>query len=228
MVGVTARLRQAVLVTGDLDRVAGELQRELALDAPFADDPYVAQFGLRNLIFTIGDQFLEVLTPVRRGTAAGRHLDRLAGDGGYMVLFEVDGLAAARERAAAADVRIVWSGDAPGISGMHLHPADLGGTIVSLDAPDPPGSWAWAGPEWTGRTGDGPPGQLTGVTVAVSDPGEVAARWAAVLGADAAPGVTFVEGDRGLVEVALAVPETARRGRDAVDVGGVRFSLAAA
>jgi Glyoxalase-like domain len=225
---VAARLRQAVLVTGDLDRVAGELRRELALDAPFDEDPYVAQFGLRNLIFTIGDQFLEVLTPVRRGTAAGRHLDRLGGDGGYMVLFEVDGLAAARERAAAADVRIVWSGDVPGISGMHLHPADLGGTIVSLDAPDPPGSWAWAGPEWTGRVGHGVPGQLTGVTVAVPDPGAVAARWADVLGVDAAPGVTFVEGDRGLVEVALSVPDTVRRGRDAVEVGGVRFSLAAA
>ena len=33
-------------------------------------------------------------------------------------------------------------------SGLHLHPADTGGMMISLDQPDPPDSWAGAGPHW--------------------------------------------------------------------------------
>jgi hypothetical protein len=38
----------------------------------------------------------------------------------------------ARGRAAAFGVRIVWSIDTDDISAGHLHPTDLGGTIVSI------------------------------------------------------------------------------------------------
>jgi hypothetical protein len=82
----------------------------------------------------------------------------------------------------------VWTGDFPGMSGTHLHPADVPGAIVSLDWADPPGSWLWAGPDWTG----GPPGSETvrrggviGLTVAAGDPTALARRWAEVLGAPA-------------------------------------------
>jgi hypothetical protein len=221
------RLRQSVLVARDVDAVAGSLRGELGLGAPFDGDPYVRAFGLENRVFALGDQFLEVVSPVAEGTPAGRRLERLGGDGGYMLLFQVDDLAAARKRAARAGVRVAWSLDLPEISGMHLHPADLGGTIVSLDRPEPPESWHWAGPDWTGGAGTGAPGRLLGVTVAVPDPAATAARWAEVIGADPVPGVTFVAGDRGLLEVAVEVPAAVRGGRDGVEIGGVRFSLAA-
>ncbi len=220
------RLRQAVLVTRDLDGVADALRRELGLLAPYDADPYAGTFGVENRVFALGDQFLEVLTPVAEGTTAGRRLDR-GGDGGYMLLFQVDDIAAARERAADAGVRIVWSMDLPEISSLHLHPADLGGTIVALDRPEPPGSWHWAGPDWTGKAGTGAPGRLIGVTLEVGDPDAVARRWSQVLGAEPVPGVAFVEGNGGLVEVAVEVPEEVRAGRESVEVGGVRFTLAA-
>jgi hypothetical protein len=221
---VTLRLRHLALVTSDLERVAIELQRELGLKTPFVDDPLAADWGVGNAVFALGDQFLEVMAPTRPGTAAGRHLERRGGDAGYMIMFQVDDVHRARARARAAGVRLVWQLDLLDMSGTHLHPADVPGAIVALDAARPPGSWRWAGPEWTGRAGRGAPGAILGATVSVPDPAAVARRWAQVLGEDP-PGVRFLEGDAGLSEITVAVPGGVRAGRDAVTIGGVRFVL---
>jgi len=220
------RLRQVVLAAADLEPVAAALRRELGLGEPFAD-PGVALFGLRNAVFALGDRFIEVVAPAgTEPTAVDRWLERHGGDGGYMLIFQLDDLAAARGRVADLGIRIVWSVDLPDISGTHLHPADLRGAIVSIDRADPPDSWRWAGPGWTGRTGTGAAGRVEGVTVRVAQPESVAARWAEVLGGPA-PGVRFEPAarDRGVTDVTVAVPEAVRRGRDAVMIGGVRFHL---
>lgn len=174
------RLRQAVLVASELEPVVSALRAELGLGEPFRD-PGVAEFGLLNAVFALGDCFLEVVSPVRPGTAAGRYLDR-HGDGGYMVIFDLEDLDGARARVEQMGIRVVWRIDLPDISGTHLHPADMRGAIVSLDQSRPYGTWRWGGPDWTGRTGSGAPGRVAGTTVAVGDPGAVAARWAQVLG----------------------------------------------
>src|SRR3954454_12719962 len=100
------RLRQAVLVAAELDPVVSELRAELGLGEPFAD-PGVAEFGLHNAVFAIGDTFLEVIAPTRPDTAAGRHLERHGGDGGYMVIFDLEDLDGARERVRDAGIRVV-------------------------------------------------------------------------------------------------------------------------
>jgi hypothetical protein len=79
-------------------------------------------------------------------------------------------------------MRTVWEVELADISATHLHPADMEGAIVSIDQPDPPGSWRWGGPDWTGRSGTGAPATLAGATLAVAEPRRVAARWAHVLG----------------------------------------------
>lgn len=231
------RLRQAVLVAAELEPVECALRDALGLDEPFRD-PGVKEFGLRNAVFALGDCFLEVVSPIQPGTAAGRHLERHGGDGGYMALFDLEDLDGARSRAERDGVRVVWRIDLPDISGTHLHPADMRGAIVSLDRSQPYGTWRWGGPQWTGRTGSGAPGRLAGITVAVGDPAAVAGRWGSVLGASADGGspamlaldggaVSFVEAPdtagEGIVEFALAdVPALADAG-DAVEVGGVRL-----
>ena len=91
------RLRQAVLVARDLEPACGRLAGGLGLGAPF-HDPGVGLFGLRNAVYALGEDFLEVVSPEQEGTAAGRQLER-RGDGGYMLIFQVDDLAAARARA---------------------------------------------------------------------------------------------------------------------------------
>ena len=118
-----ARLRQAVLVASELEPVAALLQEGLGLADPFRD-PGVAEFGLANVVFAIGDCFLEVVSPTRPGTAAGRQLERAGGDGGYMALFDLEDLEGARRRAELGGVRTVWRIDLPDISGTHMHPGD--------------------------------------------------------------------------------------------------------
>ena len=237
--GSGKRLRQAVLVAGELEPTAARLREQLGLGEPFRD-PGVREFGLENVVFALGDCFLEVVSPVTDGTAAGRQLERLGGDGGYMALFDIEELDDARARAQALGVRTVWSIDLPDISGTHMHPSDLRGAIVSLDSSRPYGSWRWGGPGWTGRIGSGAPGALRGITVAVSDPRSAAERWGRVLGVAPAGGerlildgseVRFVRAQNGgaeaIVEIAVEVPERVRRERDSVEVGAARISLGA-
>jgi Glyoxalase-like domain len=203
------RLRQAVLAAADLDVATSTLRAGLPLGEPFAD-PGVAYFGLRNAVFALGDTFLEVVSPVQDGTAAGRWLARRGGDCGYMVMFEVDDLPGARERVAAQGVREVFQVDLDDMAEVHLHPADMRGAIVALSAPSPPGAWRWGGPGWPERSA---PLQLTGLTIAVADPAAASARWADILGAPAdAAGVRFARDDAepGLVEIAVADQDGAR------------------
>src|SRR5271167_4426755 len=110
------RLRQAVLVAAELAPVASALRAALELGEPFRD-PGVGEFGLSNAVFAVGDCFLEVVAPTRVDTAAGRHLARVGSGGGYMVIFDIEDLEGARERAAALGVRVVWQIDLPDISG---------------------------------------------------------------------------------------------------------------
>jgi Glyoxalase-like domain len=232
MVGV--RLRQAVLVAAELEPVAERLRAELELGEPFAD-PGVAEFGLRNAVFALGDTFLEVVSPQHPGAAAARHLARRGGDCGYMVIFQLDDLDAARERVERLGVRVVWRIDLPDMSGTHLHPDDVPGAIVSLDRPLPSESWRWGGPDWTGRAGAGAPGWISGVTIAVRDPDAAAARWGEVLGVEPDGHGLELDGGRvvfvadpeqaGLTKVALTLPSHVRRERDALEIGGVRFTL---
>ena len=208
------RLRQAVLAARDLDAVADALSAKLGLGEPYAD-PGVGHFGLRNAVFALSDTFLEVVSPVKPDTAAGRLLERRGGDCGYMLMFQVEDLAAARERARALGIREVFEVDLEDIGEVHLHPADMRGAIVSLSEPDPPGAWRWGGPHWQRRSA---PPVLTGARVAVTDPDGTRSRWEAVLDGD--PGVSFVADpdDRGPVELTLAGVE-----QDPFEAGGVRF-----
>jgi Glyoxalase-like domain len=230
------RLRQAVLVAAELEPVASALGAALGLDEPFRD-PGVGAFGLENVVFALGDCFVEVVSPVESDTAAGRYLERHGGDGGYMVIFDIEDLERARERALGLGVRVAWEIDLPDISTTHLHPADMRGAIVSLDRSEPYGTWRWGGPQWTGRIGTGAPGRLAGVTLAVSDPAAVAARWAEVLGLEVSDGrrpVLHLDGGEvrfetaaselaeGLVEIAVELPHELPGGREAIELGGVR------
>jgi hypothetical protein len=213
------RLRQAVIAARDLDAVAGELSDRLGLRAPFAD-PGVGHFGLRNAVFCLGDTFLEVVSPVRADTAAGRLIERRGGDCGYMTMFQLDELPSARERVRNLGVREVFEVALDDMAEVHLHPGDMRGAIVSLSEPTPPETWRWGGPDWAARSA---PVELFGATIAVADREAVAVRWETVLGGSLeSVGIEIVadEDDRGLVEVVIGGDHGAP-----FEVGGVRFSF---
>ncbi len=213
------RLRQVALVAHDLDTVAKELEAALDLAEPFRD-PGIAEFGLHNVVYALDDTFLEVVSPTRDGTTAGRYLDRLGGDGGYMVLVQVDDLATTRARAEELGVRTVWSIDLDDIAASHLHPKDLG-AITSVDEPVDPASWRWGGPDWQLRRSSS---QLVGVDVGGADP----TLWSKLLDRPVQDDtitfeddsvIRFVEGDTGVAAIDV---ETGTPGEFAVGVVTIR------
>jgi hypothetical protein len=214
------RLRQAVLAAAELEPVAERLRDALGLGEPY-NDPAVGAFGLRNAVFAIGDQFIEVVSPVEPDTAAGRWLERRGGDAGYMLMFQVPDLDAARGRVRSLGIREVFAVDLDDIEEVHLHPADMRGAIVALSSPVPPGSWRWGGSGWEGRS---VPGAIVATEVGVADAAVARGRWDEVLGADAgAAGAAVVDDaeDPGLRRIVVR----GQGERDPVKIGGVRFEF---
>jgi hypothetical protein len=201
------RLRQVALAAREL-AAAERRMEEVGLRAPFRD-PGVAEFGLVNVVYAVGDTFLEVVVPDRPDTAAGRWLDHVGADlTGYMALVQVDDLAGVRKRADDLGIRSVWSVDLDDIAATHLHPKDVG-AIVSVDQPADPSSWRWAGRGWQERA---VPGGLKAVELGRgADP----SRWGALLDRPVEGGVLplddgtelrFVDGE-GVVAVELVVDD---------------------
>jgi hypothetical protein len=174
------RIRQIVFAARDLTEGSARLAGLLGLDPPF-HDAGVAEFGLENAVFVFGEQFVEIVSPVRDGTTAGRLLER-RGDCGYMLILQTDDLARERARFARLGVRTVFEAEYPDIGAVHLHPKDIGGAIVSVDEPRPAFSWRWGGPDWRLQPGRRGEQRVVGVTVDARNPRAMAVRWAQVLG----------------------------------------------
>lgn len=201
------RLRQVALVARDLAAAEARLE-EAGLREPFRD-PGVAEFGLVNVVYAVGDTFLEVVSPATPDTTAGRWLDRVGGEvAGYMALVQVDDLEATRARAKDLGIRTVWTVDVGDIAADHLHPKDVG-AIASIDRPIDPATWRWGGPGWEERA---VPGGLKAVELGRgADP----SMWGALLDRPVEGGVLplddgteirFVDGE-GVVAVELVVDD---------------------
>lgn len=175
------RLRQIALVTRDLERAVADVEAVLGLEVGYRD-PGVGVFGLRNVVVPVGDTFLEILTPEKPGTTAGRFLERRGGDGGYMVIFQSEDLDVHRRRMGELGVRIVWEASLDDAATIHLHPSDVGGAIVSIDWMSPGDSWRWAGPGWRDHVRTDVVTGISGAVLQAEDAGALAARWAQVLG----------------------------------------------
>jgi hypothetical protein len=181
------RIRQIALVAKDLERARTEFFSLLGLEQDFAD-PGVATFGLKNSVMTIGDTFLEVVSPDTADTAAGRQLLRRHGDGGYMVISQVENLDAVSARVNKLGLRKVWEIDLPNeAKAFHLHPKDVPGAICSFDEMTPPQSWKWAGEGWENRAASHVVA-ITAVELQFREPESMAARWSAVFDRPLEPG----------------------------------------
>ena len=228
-----------LLVAEELEPVETALRETLGLGAPFRD-PAVAEFGLVNAVFALGDCFLEVISPLRAGTAAGRYIGRpwqrrLYGD------LRPRGSRRGENPGAGLGVRVVWEIDLADISSTHLHPGDMRGAIVSLDQSRPAGDLAlgWS-PSGPAELATAPRGALQASRWQF--PIQLRSRHAGpmLLGASAhgngemavaldGAKVSFAEPHdvrgEGLVEIAVELPAALRGARTAVEVGGVRLCL---
>ena len=174
------RLRQVVVAAADLAATRTEIEDQLGLPHVWAD-PGVAHFGLRNALYAIGDTFLEVVSPFRDDAPARRFLDRSGRDAGYMAIVQTsDSLEEVRSRAQRLGIRIVFEAQGDGIRGLHFHPADTDGTLLSVDRCEVEPAWPWAGPAWE-LAPDRGYGSITSASFAVTDPRSVSSRWAELL-----------------------------------------------
>jgi len=185
------RLRQIALVARMLEPVERQLTSVFATDVCFRD-PGVERYGLHNALWALGGTFLEVVAPIRDGTAGGRYLDRRGGDGGYMYIVDCDDLDARRAQLGSLGVRIVTdvrTGDAVLWSeAIHVHPKDTGGCLLSIDrhsgGTDTMGGYRWAGADWQSKVRRDV--VISGAVMQCDDPAATAERWARLLGRPAA------------------------------------------
>ena len=212
------RIRQIALVAADLETAISELSTVLDADVIF-QDPGVAEFGLHNALFCIGDQFIEIVSPIRDNTTAGRLLEKRGGDGGYMAIYDTDNVDDLVAHAKNNGVRFVWEGSVPGIRGHHMHPRDTSGTLVSIDQADIPGEWPWAGKKWKERRESSVAQAILGYEVAVKDPQASSTRWTELgINHDVAFTPLTAQGE-GLHTVLLRAVDPARNGEEFVAVG---------
>ena len=229
------RLRQVALVAEHLGSAAADLEAVLGIEVGFRD-PGVALFGLENVVMPIGDTFLEVVSPVKEDTTAGRLLARRGGDGGYMVILQTDDLESDRQRVSKLGVRVVFEINQESAQGIHLHPADTSGALLSLDRPDPPESWVAAGLDWRDHVRTQVVSELRCAELQSDAPERLGARWSEVLGRPLEGGEIVLERGRlrfvhaedghpeGLAGVEISAADRSRSG-EAFELCGVRFRL---
>ena len=170
------RLRQIALVAKDMNLVQTHFYNLFGLSDAHID-PKISKFGLQNIVMTLGDTFLEVVSPITDNTTAGRLLERRGGDGGYMVIVQVDDLLHEKQRVESAGIRIVFEAFTERGSAIHLHPKDVPGAIASLDQMDPPEAWYWAGSNWMQRKATLVE-KIIGSEIQCESPTEIAEKWA--------------------------------------------------
>ena len=173
-------IRQIVMVSALRDPIVNDLCELFEFEVAF-NDPGVSHFGLENAVIPIGTDFLEIVSPVEANTTAGRFLEKRNGDGGYMIIIQVDDFAASKDLVEKKNIGVVWETDLPEAKAIHLHPKQMGGAILSLDWMNPKESWKWAGPDWTSHI-SGPILGVDGVEIQSDNPEEMFMGWLEVLG----------------------------------------------
>ena len=173
-------LRQLVMVSSLRDPIVDSLCNLFDIKVSF-NDPGVAHFGLENAVLPVGTDFLEVVSPVEENTTAGRYLDRRNGDGGYMVIIQVDDFLAAKQSVKENNITVVWESDHPEAKAIHLHPKQMGGAILSLDWMNPKESWKWAGPNWDKFVNTSLVNRFVGVEIQAENPEDMKNTWQSVL-----------------------------------------------
>ncbi|MGR3322251.1 MAG: VOC family protein [Pseudooceanicola sp.] len=181
-------LRQICLVGSDMPKIRADLETVFGMPVCHVD-PAVGKFGLENILLAFGTQFLEVVSPVQEGTAAGRYLQRRGGDGGYMVITQVRDKAeqeAVRANAAANGVRVAYDSDRGHWHLMQLHPGDMRAAFLEVEwdeVGDVTGHWNPAGgTEWQEAATSDVTQAILAAELQSDDPEGLAAHWAAVTG----------------------------------------------
>ena len=195
------RLRQCVFVCKDLEGSSEELCDILGIEVAYRD-PGVAKWGLANVVCPTGNDFLEIVSPMKDGTSAGRYIERRKGDGGYMVILQVPDAVAERQRVTGLGIRAVAQKDLPEYQYTHFHPSDTTGVLLSIDttfAPpgvDPALWWPPAEKDGVKHARSDITNGLAGVEIQHDDPDAAAATWSRILDRPAVDNIIRLDGSQ--------------------------------
>ena len=177
------RLRQICLVSNRMEHVIGQLTSVFGIKVCHIDNA-VHKYGLENRLMPIGNQLLEVVAPIRDGTAAGRYIERRGGDGGYMVITQCDDVSKREDRVNELGIRVANRLEHDDYSGLQLHPQDTRGTFFEidqqLDSNDIDGPWHPAGPRWQQFRSTDVVDAIRRVDIQSDDPKSLAQRWSEI------------------------------------------------
>jgi len=178
------RLRQVCLVAADLERETELIRRIFGLEVCYRD-PNVARYGLENVLFPVGTDFIEIVSPMQPGTAAGRFLERHKGRHGYMIIMDCRDPAARQAHCESIGVRtahLIRHGD---YLGVQLHPKDTGGAMLEFNRTvggiDPMGPYSPAGGDWQKAIRTDVTQRMLGAQIECPDPAAFSTRWGEIL-----------------------------------------------
>lgn len=178
------RLRQVCLVTQHLARETESIKAVFGLQECYRD-PHVARYGLENVLFPVGTDFIEIVAPTRPDTAAGRFLARHGGRNGYMVIMDCDDPESRGRHCAALGVRTANLIRHDAYVGVQLHPKDTGGAMLefnrTIDGAEPMGAYAPAGPAWQKTIRRDVTRRMLAAEIECPEPASFAQRWGEIL-----------------------------------------------
>ena len=186
------RLRQICLAAPRLAEVTDDLKSIFKVE--------VCYRGLENALIPIGTDLLEVVSPTREDTAAGRFISRTRGHGGYMAIFQANDPRRRQAHAETLGVRCAHVIDREAYQSAQLHPRDCRAAFIELGhstgGDDRMGTWWPAGEQWKDfiRTAD--TRRMLGIELESPKPAELAAHWSKILetpltSSDDAPAMKF-------------------------------------
>jgi hypothetical protein len=249
------RLRQICLVAPHLEPVMADIAAIMGLGVCYRDGN-VGKYGLENALLPVDTILLEVVAPVREGTAAGRFLDKTGGRGGYMAIFCCDDPDARGRHAREIGVRVANVIDHAPYHGVQLHPRDCRAAFIEFNhtegSDDVLGPYPPAGPDWQKSIAKDVTQALIGVEMQSPEPQGLAEHWGKIIGIPVSKGKTgepelelpncsfkFVRGESEILSGLTFRVADAAKVRDAANargyavsgdrflLGGVTFRLAA-
>ena len=217
------RLRQICLVAPRLEPVIADIAGIMGLAVCYRDGN-VEKYGLVNALLPVDTILLEVVSPFREGTAAGRFIEKTGGRGGYMAIFCCDDPDARANAANALGVRTANVITHAPYHGVQLHPRDCRAAFIEFNhtdgSDDVLGAYPPAGPDWQKFIRKDVTVALTGVEMQSADPAGLAEHWGRILG------VPVSRGQGGAVELKLPNASFRFVKGDAEIMAGLDFRVA--
>jgi len=178
------RLRQVCLVAQDLEPAVSDLAGILGLSVCVRDF-HVDVYGLTNALLPIGSHLIEIVAPLREGTAAERFIAKSGGRGAYMAIFECSDPERRQVHVESLGIRTPHIIDRAEYRNVQLHPKDCGAAILefarSNEQAEGAGEWWPAGPDWRFVASHEQRSELVGLEISSPEPERLASHWAGIL-----------------------------------------------